>query len=440
MRFRTAAAVFLVLVVTAPACSRGGGTTRDVPFVAVNPASGSTTDQAIAKAQKRLRANQKDASAQLDLAKAFLQKARETADPSLYVKAGQLLDLTSKQSPSDLGLVVTKGALALAQHRFRDALTFGRLALNRAPTSQAALGVLVDAYNELGRYDEALRVTQRMVDTRPNLSSLSRVSYERELHGDPSGAVAAMTQAVTSGGSAGGENVAYVQTLLGNLLVNQGRLNEASRSYADAERSFPGFPAAQAGRARILVAEGRFGEAANLLRRVVKVQPLSEYAIAQGDALIADGQKKAAAKAYELVDVIARLYRANGVNVDLELSLFAADHQPGPDAVSLAREALKGRPSILGHDALAWNLFRNGQTSEAAKEASRALATGSRDPVLRYHAAAIALADGRQGEATAHLRIVLATNPRFSAALSDDVEALAAKLGIEVPPAPNASG
>jgi len=438
MRLRTALAVLLMCVATAPACSRGGGTNGDakVPFVAVDPNSRSTTDRAIAKAQTELRKQPNDASAQLDLAQAFLQKARETADPTLYVRAGKLLDIIARQSPSDVGLVVTQGTLALAQHRFQDALKLGQLALNRAPDNEAALGVLVDANNELGRYPQAVEATEKMADLHPNLSSFSRVSYGRELHGDLSGAVTAMTQAVTAGGSAGGENVAYVQVLLGNLLVTQGRLDEAAASYADAERSFPGFPAARAGRARILAAAGRFAEAGRVLDRVVKIQPLSEYAIAQGDALAAAGNKEGAAEAYDLVAVISRLYRANGVNVDLELALFDADHHPGGDAVSRAREALEGRPGILGHDVLAWNLYRNGQISEAGKESARALATGSRDPLLRFHAAAIAAAAGRRSEAVRDLRMVLGANPRFSAALVDDVTALAAKLDLQVPPAP----
>src|SRR6478672_5561399 len=211
-------------------------------------------------------------------------------------------------------------------------------------------------------------------------------------------------------------------------------------AYADAERSFPGFPAAQAGRARVLVSAGRYAEAAQVLDRVVKVQPLSEYAIAEGDALAAAGKKRAASDAYDLVAVIARLYRANGVNVDLELALFDADHHPGSDAVGRAREALKERPSILGHDVLAWNLYRNGQISEARKESARALATGSRDLLLRFHAAAIAEAAGARNEAITDLQMVLSTNPRFSAALVDDVQALAPKLGLKMPAPPSFAG
>ena len=214
MTRRTAAAVLTVMLLTAPGCRGGGAKQGAVPFVPVDPASQSPTDRAIATAQQRLQVAPDDGKARLDLADAFLQKAREVADPTLYVKARGLLDPLVKKDGKNPAVLLAAGTLALAQHRFADARSLGERAVAVAPSNEGALGVLVDADNELGRYDDALDVTQRMADVRPNLASLSRVSYARELRGDLPGAIEAMTQAVTAGGSSG-ENVAYVQTLLG---------------------------------------------------------------------------------------------------------------------------------------------------------------------------------------------------------------------------------
>ena len=41
-------------------------------------------------------------------------------------------------------------------------------------------------------YADALHTVQTMVDMRPDLSSYSRASYVRELHGDVTGAIEAM--------------------------------------------------------------------------------------------------------------------------------------------------------------------------------------------------------------------------------------------------------
>jgi tetratricopeptide (TPR) repeat protein len=431
-------AALALLLVIAPACGRGddadGG---DVPFVAVDENSRSATDRAIARAQAVLREDPDDPNARLDLAQAFLQKVRETGDPTLYTKADELLGSVAEDAPENPRVLVSQGTLALARHQFEEALDHGQRALEAAPGNEAALGVIVDANNELGRYDAALDATQQMVDARPSLASLSRASYARELRGDLDGAIDAMSQAVTAGRSTGGgENLAFVQVQLGHLLVTRGDLAEAERTYAAAEEAFPGFPAAKAGRARLLVVRQEYAEAAELLREVLDVLPLPEYAIARGDALLAAGADAEAEEAYALVEVLNRLQSDNGVDTDLELALFEADHEPGPDAVERAERAVEHRPSIFAHDALAWNRHQDDQPEEAARSMRRALATGSRDPMLRYHAAAIADAVRDRAAAVEHLGVVLETNPRFSAALVDDVERLADELGLAMEPPP----
>lgn len=408
----------------------------EIPFIEVDPTSTSPTDAAITKAQEALRANPDDTKAQLDLAVAFLQKGRETADPTLYTGAETLLEMVAAVAPDDIRVLNAQGSLALTRHQFADALELSGRALEVAPSNETAYGVRVDALNELGRYDEALEATQEMVDIRPSLASLSRVSYARELTGDLGGAIAAMGQAVTAAAGAGGENVAYVQVQLGHLLLRRGDLDGAAAQYDAAGESFPDFAAADEGRARLLVAQERYDEAAEILGGLVEERPLIPYAVAHGDALTAAGREDEAADAYALVDGIAALEKANGVKVDLDLALFGAQENPGDASVARARRGLEARPSIFGHDALAWSLFTAGQLDEAAEQAEAALETGSRHPVIRYHAAEIAAASGDRAAATEHLDVVLETNPRFSAVYTDDVAELADELGREMPPVP----
>ncbi len=194
--------------------------------------------------------------------------------------------------------------------------------------------------------------------------------------------------------------------------------------------------AARAGQARVLVARGRPAEAAELLSQVVQDQPLAEYAIALGDALVGAGRPDEAARAYDRVDAIQALYAANGVNVDLELALFAADRRPGKAALAQAKRGFEDNPSLFGHGVVAWNLFKVGKLDEAAEEAAAALRLGSKEPFQRHHAAAIALARGDRAAAGNHLGTLLDTNPRYSAAAVADVERLAGELGLAVPPPP----
>lgn len=435
-----ALAVLCIAVATAvPGCSRDGRTTAPAaslpvgPPPAVDPATATATDREIARQQSRLQGDAANPSARLALAQAFLQKVRETGDPTYYARAEAILDDLGRASPDDPSVLVARGSLALGRHRFDDAIELGRAAVKLAPGNASALGVVVDAANELGRYGEALDATQAMVDARPDLASLSRVSYARELRGDLDGAITAMTQATAASGRSG-ENLAYTLVLLGNLLVAKGDLAGAEGAYAAADQAFPGSALAKAGRARALVARGDVGGAANLLGEVVRVLPTVEHVAAHGDALAALGRGDEAREAVELVGAIARLNVANGVDVDLEMALFMADRSPGPKVVAAARKALKARPGVQGHDVLAWSLFTAGQADDAWPEAEKALALGTRDPSIRYHAAAIAYARGDRGAAVRNLEVVLATNPRFSALLAPRVAELAGQLGLSVPP------
>lgn len=410
----------------------------EIPFIEVDPDSTSPTDRAIEEAQATLRDDPTDPNAQLDLAQAFLQKGRETADPTLYTSAEILLEKVAVVAPDDPRVLNAQGSLALTRHLFTDALALSDQSLEVAPANETAFGVRVDALNELGRYDEAVEATQDMVDVRPSLASLSRVSYARELQGDLDGAIEAMSQAVTAAAGSGGENVAFVEVLLGNLLLTRGDLTEAESQYDAADESFADLPATEEGRAKLLVAQERYDEAAQLLGELVEERPLIQYAVAQGDALTAAGRADEAEDAYALVDDIAQLLEAAGVEVDVDLALFDAQQDPGAESVAQARRGLEQRPSIIGHDALAWSLFTADQIPEAVQEIEAALATDSRDPLIRYHAAEIAAADGDETAAIEHLQVVLDTNPRFSAAHVTDVAELAARLGLVMAPVPTA--
>lgn len=451
---RTAMAVLVALsLITAPACSRGGatpggGSKATVPFVPVDPASTDPADRSIALAQGRLRQVPSDPNAKKQLAGGFLQKVRETADPTYYVKVDGILATLGGAHSTDPEVLLLEGTLLLARHRFTQALAAGQGAVAGLPTTYSPYGIEVDADNELGRYDEALAATEKMVALRPELTSLSRVSYARELRGDLPGAIEAMEQAVTAGqGGAdalpgaspieSGENVAYVQTLLANLLLIQGNVAEADATYAAALTSFPGFAAARAGQASVLVARGRPAEAAAILADVVRTQPLNLYVIAEGDDYGAAGMRAQAQAAYTLVDVINRLFRANGVNVDIEDALYQADHHPTEAAVDGAQRSIRDRGGVTGHDTLAWALHQIGRDAQAKAEIDKVLAVGDRDPLYRFHAAAIDLAVGDRAGAGQQLDLVLGGNPRFSAIYEPQVAQLAARLGRAMPaPAP----
>jgi tetratricopeptide (TPR) repeat protein len=347
------------------------------------------------------------------LADKYLQRMRETGDSGYYVRAERALRIAQRIDPRYPAVYTGLGTLAAARHDFRAALSYGQRAHALAPDVVRPLGVIVDAQVELGRYGAAGRTLQRMVDLKPNLASYARVSYFRELHGDLAGAASAMRLAVDAGGEAP-ENVAYVQTLLGQLELTRGHVGAASNAYRLALYRFPGYPPAMAGLARVDIARGRLVTATHRLRAVVARLPLPEYVVALGEAEQAAGWTRRANADLALVRVEQRLLAANGVNTDTEIALFEADHGSPARAVRLARRAWANAPSLRSADALGWALTAAGHPRPGLVWARRALRLGSRDPMFLYHAGMSARAAGDLADARLWLHRALARNPHFS--------------------------
>ena len=344
---------------------------------------------------------------------ALMQRLRETGDAGLYTRAEMAFSEALQRDPDSLDARVGAGTLALARHDFRAALRQGEKARRMAPASFAPFAVIVDAQVELGRYDAAERTLQEMVDFKPGLASYARVSYFRELHGDLAGATAAMRLAA-SAAPAAGENRSYIQTLLGNLELQRGRLRAAAASYRSALAGFPGYAPADAGLARVDAAHGRLGRAIERLRDVTQRLPLPEYVNALGEAELAAGLRADARRDFDLVRAQQRLLGASGVNTDAEIAVFEADHGKPHRAVRLGRRGYAAAPSVRSADALGWALTRAGRPVEGLAYARRALRLGSRDTLFLYHAGMAARAAGEPEAARTYLSGALAANPHFS--------------------------
>jgi tetratricopeptide (TPR) repeat protein len=374
---------------------------------------GASTDEQIAADQAIVRARPADPRGYVALAGADLQKVRETGDASYYARAGTLLATARHLAPRDPAVLTTAGTLALARHDFAGGLALGRAAHRAAPQELSPYPVMVDGLVELGRYRQAEATLQRLVDLRPTLASYARVSYLRELHGDLPGAVAAMRLAVSAGGDAP-ENVAFVQSLLGQLEFTRGHLGAAAAADRLALARTPGYAPAEAGLARVQAAQGRTRSAITRLRGTVERLPLPEYAVALGELELAAGRAAAGHRDLGLVRAEERLLRANGVDTDVDLAVYEASHGSPARGLGLARRAWAAAPSVRSADALGWALTRAGRPRAGLGWAQRALRLGSTDPLFLTHAGLAARAAGRPEPARRWLSEALARNPRFS--------------------------
>jgi tetratricopeptide (TPR) repeat protein len=378
--------------------------------------AGSSTDSLIGSLQEKIRENSKDFDSHISLANAYLQKVRETGDPTLYTKTEDLLDEASKLEDQSPELFATRGTLALARHDFAAALQNGTRALALDPESARYHGIVGDAQIELRMYEEAIQSYQEMVDRRPDFASFSRVATLASS--------TATRKALSKRWSSRCKPEAgHPKTWPGHTCnwATSGNLEEAQKAYGLSTRTVGAYAPALASQAKIAAARGDLEQAATLYRQAFNRMPLPEYAIALGDVYAEMGESKKAEGQYELVMSIDKLLRANGVDTDLEIALFYADHDIDlQTSLAKARAAYDARPSIHAADTLAWTPYKTGNYKEAQKYSSEALRLGTRDPLKLFHAGMISKALGHKEQAYAYPQQATDLNPHFSLLYADE--------------------
>jgi tetratricopeptide (TPR) repeat protein len=272
-------------------------------------------------------------------------------------------------------------------------------------------GALADALTQLGHYRAAEAAARRMERLRPGSDAEARLSYAAELRGDLPAARRFMRAALAHAASPAG--VAFARYYLGELALGSGQPRLALRHQRAGLRVDPTYVALREGRAKSLAALGRPTDAIRALRHVVAQVPQPTYLLELARLLTAQGRHQAAARQLAVFRTEERLFRANGVALDTDQTLFAADHGNPATAVRLGRAAVQTRPFLESYDALAWALHRAGRDHAALRASDHALSTGMRNALFHYHRGVIAHSLGRDVMAQRDLQRALRLNPTF---------------------------
>lgn len=422
-----AAAVFLVALVQLL------NTTISQSSFTSAASSRTAAERDIETLQAKLQRQPENPTLYAELGLAYLQRVRETGDSSYYTLADKALQEALTRDPDQPYALIGQGTLALARHDFTEALTWGKRAQALNAFSIEPLAILTDGYIELGRYEEAAATLQQLVDLKPGLAAYTRISYLRELHGDVDGAIEAMSQAAAIG-VPGQEATLWTKVQLGHLYFNRGDFDQAEAFYNEALYYDPHYPYALAGLGRVQAARGDYAQALGTYIPLVQRYPLPEFVIELGDLYTQTGQTELAQRQYDLVYLIQELNASAGMDVDLEMALFAADHLAAAHApstaelVAQATAAYERRPSIEAADVLAWTLYQHGDYEAAWSYSQEALRLHTQNARYHYHAGRIAYALGRLDAARNHLQTALDINPAFSVLHAAEAEQLLAEL------------
>ena len=302
--------------------------------------------------QQALSKNPNNGEAFLNLAQIFINEARITGEHGHYYPGALTLTdngLATVELTDDLRfrLLSVKASVELSQHDFEQALQTAQAAVALNPYNAQIYGALVDANVELGRYEEAVAMADKMVSIRPDLRSYSRVSYLREIHGDVEGAIEALKLAV-SAGFPGQEATCWARLTLGELYETYGDTEAAKQQYELALAERQDYPFAIAKLANLKFAEGELEAAEMDLLRAAAIIPEFSFYIDLAELYAQSGDEEKATETLDEVLLMLEDDVKNGHQMDMEYAfLYLDSYGDAQEALVYAKKEFERRPDNI---------------------------------------------------------------------------------------------
>lgn len=384
------------LRISAIALALVAGTAAAVPAQTLRPNAFLATNETPAErkiglARQRIAKDPAHAQGYTDLALALTQRARETADPKFYTQAEEAVQKALAIAPDNFEALKVRTWALLGQHRFAAALELAKALNARVPDDLMVYGMLTDANIELGKYDDAERSAQWMLDLRPgNIPALTRTAYLRELFGDIEGAIELMRSAVNRMPFQETEDRAWVLTQIGHLELMRGRLPDAEQALNEALALFPNYHYALGTLADVRTAQKRHRDAAQLQLQRYAAAPHPENLFELAEAQARAGMTREAAASYKAFETGATAESTGDDNANRELIAYYAEAGRKPAAaLALATKEIARRGDVYTREAYAWALFKAGRKADARREIKTVLAVGVQHPRVLARASTI---------------------------------------------------
>jgi tetratricopeptide (TPR) repeat protein len=376
------------------------------------------TKKAIEGLLAAIEQNPKDYKSMLSLSQAYIQEGRVTGDHGYYDKAAiELLDVILENEPKNFDAICSKTTVLLSQHHFAEGLELAKVGLPINPNNAFIYGILCDANLELGNYNEAVKMADKMVKVRPDIRSYARISYLREIHGDLPGAIAAIKLAADAG-YPGLEETEWTRCILGHLYENTFSLDTAEYEYNIALRNRPNYAFAIAGLGRVAKAKGNYKESIAFFEKAKTIMLDYSFSDELTDLYRLDNQKEKAEKnANEVIEMLGpntdnESETSHGHYADKELAYAYLKVNDIDNALKHAEIEYERRPNNIDvAEAMAWVKYKKGSFKEANVLIETALKTKCKNPVLLCRAGLIKIKANQLVAGKELIKKALETNP-----------------------------
>ena len=368
---------------------------------------------------RKIKADPSDIRSAIALANAYIMESRISGNIAYYDKAAmRTIENILAKEPGNYEALLLKALLQLSMHHFSDGLATATTAVNINPNNAFVYGLLVDANVELGNYDAALEAADKMISTRPDLRSYSRIAYLREIYGDYPGAVSAMRMAVGSGVPSE-ESTEWCRTQLGRLYENMGDISSAAFQYNLSLAARPGYAYALAGLGRIASYEKKYDSAVYYYEQAQN--EVSDLGIKENLAIACTNAgriEKANALNKEVIAEMNKNAKMSnddptiGHYSDRELAYAYLQNNDYDKALEHALAEYNRRPKNIDvNETMAWVYYKRNEIDKAVSYLNAALVTHSKNPALLCTAGLIYAKKGDTQKGKMMLALALKNDP-----------------------------
>jgi tetratricopeptide (TPR) repeat protein len=327
------------------------------------------------------------------LGEAYLQKSRESGDLSYLLKSEKALNKSLALKPKHTQAMNWLAYVYCMQHRFKEAITLSEATIKLLPDDGFSFGILGDSYLELGDFEKAESNYLKAMELAPGMFSYARWANLQFMKGDVPAAVEFYKQALDDAQRTirTPAHIAWCQTQLGYLYFRIGKIETAEALYVDAIKTFPAGNAPLEYLAELRATQDKFDESAQLYEKALAIAPRPETYQALGDMWAFAGKpEKAEPLILKAADMYLESVNEGNIHYYHHLAGLYSDSRKMPDeALRWARRDAALRQGVYALDCLAWALYIKGDFTEAAATMTKALAFGTRDSHLYYHASMI---------------------------------------------------
>lgn len=334
--------------------------------------------------------NPANINAGLSLAQLYVKEARVTGEHGHYYPGAlkvlnEILAQEGIDSDSKFLALMNKAGVQLSLHEFQDALITGLEAVQLNPNNAQIHGVLVDCYVELGNYEKAVALADRMINLKPDLRSYSRVSYLREIHGDTEGAYKAMKLAAEAG-YPGTEETAWTMLTLGEMYSLYGEADKARSVFKQILEMRPDYPFAIGAIADLDIAAKNFDQAEEALHTAIDIIPEVGFYVSLAEIYKEENRQE------ELKDITQEIFVMlqddvdHGHNMNLEYANIHLNLLDDPtSALTYVEEEYTKRPDNIDVNRLMAEVHYALEKIELSKAyAVAASSTDSNHPELKH--------------------------------------------------------